>query len=106
MRNLFLVPIIVFSLSTAHGEDIPAVFVNHVGFVPHSAKYCVIEGTESLGFSVVEKENRKEKFCGQMKPYGGGREIETTGRFCEPQRISFSRRTSSIFCLESKNDKT
>lgn len=66
--------------------DEAAVLVNHVGFAPAAAKFCLTRGSQTAAFQVVTADGDEAVFEGRMTPAGGDFEGYLAGEFSALQR--------------------
>ena len=55
---------------SAAAADSPQILVNHVGFTPHAAKYCLFAGQTPLAFEILDTATGQAVFTGRTTPGG------------------------------------
>lgn len=68
---LALLAVFLAAVAVARAEPgVPEVLVNHIGFTPQAAKFCLLRGTEEAQFEILDT-GGKSVSSGMLKPAGG-----------------------------------
>lgn len=67
------------------------ILVNHVGFTPGAAKFCLVKGTAPAKFRLVSVDGNDAVFTGRLTPAGGDFEGYLVGEFTRFERSGMYR---------------
>ena len=72
-RTVLTSLLLLLGFATLHGQPTNApspILVNHVGFTPQAAKHCLIAGSASVAYEVIDTATGQAAFTGRTTPGG------------------------------------